>query len=132
VPARQGTARHGEGNTTYRRQKMTRVWDPETSPAKAAEAFVGQVEAETDAYDRMLLDVSADILGRGLVFVQLDGNTDEDNAIIEADFAAKGQSDYQGGFFLELPFDADVARNLAALLTAAADKADADREDANV
>jgi hypothetical protein len=86
---------------------MTRTWDPETSPAKVEEAIVGEVTTETDE-GQVFVYVEHDTLGRGLVFMNL---TDPSLT------------------FLAIPFDSTTARELAALLVTAADKAEADKEE---
>jgi hypothetical protein len=104
---------------------MAQVWDPATSPAEVAAAIVGEVTIETDD-GPLRVYVEGDTLGRGLVFLNFDGSTAEDYANVEADFAAKGYSD-RVGFFLPVPFDSILARQLAELLVEAADNADAGR-----
>jgi hypothetical protein len=93
---------------------MVRAWDPETSPAKVAEAIVGEVFTETDD-GPMQLYVEHDTLGRGLVFVN-----------IVQTFVEGGGND--GAAIFPVPLKAGTAIGLAAMLVTAAGKAVADKD----
>jgi hypothetical protein len=99
--------------------------EQEENEMTTATPITGELETEDDD-GRVRVYVEHDTLGRGLVFLNLDYATDEDDANVEADFAEKGFSD-RGGTFIPVPFDSGKARELAAALFEAADLADEGR-----